>query len=95
MLNMDSYPIPNSSVRGRQLDNEAVVVLPEKGEVKVLNEVGARIWALADGSRSVREIAATICAEYNVTQDEAEADTLSFIADLAAKGMVALSAHQL
>jgi hypothetical protein len=41
-------------VRGRRLEHEAVVVLPDKGEVKVLNEVGAQIWALADGTRSVR-----------------------------------------
>jgi hypothetical protein len=90
MLNLDSRPTPNAAVQGRQLENEAVLVLPDKGEVKVLNEVGARIWQLVDGRRSVREIAAAVCAEYPVTQPVAEADTLEFVAQLAAKGLIRL-----
>ncbi len=89
MLNLDSKPKPNASVQGRQLENEAVLVLPDKGEVKVLNEVGARIWALTDGRRSVRQIAATVSAEYNVAAAVAEADTLEFVQQLLAKGLVA------
>ena len=95
MLTIDSYPIPRPTVQGRLLENEAVVVLPEKGQVKVLNEVGARIWSLADGSRSVRDIAAMISTEFAVTPAEAEADTLAFIATLAAKDIVSLSAQRL
>ena len=59
------------------MEQEAVIVLPDKGEVKVLNEVGARIWALADGSRSVREIAATIASLYDVPPSQAEAGKLA------------------
>ncbi len=81
-------------MQGRLLENEAVVVLPEKGQVKVLNEVGARIWSLADGGRSVRDIAAIISTEFAVTPAEAEADTLAFIATLAAKDIVSLSAQK-
>jgi hypothetical protein len=89
MLTLDSKPKPNASVQGRQLENEAVLVLPDKGEVKVLNEVGARIWALTDGRHSVRQIAATVSTEYRVDQSVAEADTLEFVGQLAAKGLVA------
>ncbi len=71
MLNLDSKPKPNASVQGRQLENEAVLVLPDKGEVKVLNEVGARIWALTDGQHSVRQIAAQISAERGITSTHA------------------------
>ncbi len=89
MLTLDSKPKPNTAVQGRQLENEAVLVLPDKGEVKVLNEVGARIWALTDGHHSVRQIAATVSTAYRVEQSVAEADTLEFVAQLAAKGLVA------
>jgi hypothetical protein len=88
MLTLDSKPKPNASVQGRQLENEAVLVLPDKGEVKVLNEVGARLWALTDGRRTVREMAAAICAEYQVEQSVAEADTLEFVSQLAVKGLI-------
>lgn len=89
-LTLNSYPVPAGQARGRQLEHEAVIVLPEKGEVKVLNDVGAHIWALADGSRSVREIIAALCAEYDVPPGTAEVDTLKFLAELQQKGLITL-----
>lgn len=89
MFQLESCPQPNPKVVGRVVDDEAVLVLPEKGKVKVLNEVGARIWSLVDGKRSVRQIAAEICREYQVEQFEAEEDTLAFLNDLAGRGVVA------
>ncbi len=91
-LTLNSYPAPAEHVRGRRLEHEAVVVLPDKGEVKVLNEVGAQIWALADGSRSVREIIAALCTEYNVSPALAEADTLKFLTELQQKGLITIRA---
>jgi hypothetical protein len=87
-VSLDAYPHPTITARGRLLDQEAVIVLPDKGEVKVLNEVGARIWALADGSRSVREIAAEIARQYDVSVAQAEADTLEFLRDLREKALI-------
>lgn len=88
MLNLDTRPTPNPTVVGRVVEGEAVLVLPERGEVKVLNEVGARIWELVDGSRTIREIVDVICAEYDVEQAQAESDTLAFIAELESKGII-------
>lgn len=81
-------PIPNPAVVARSVENEAVLLLPEQGEVKVLNEVGARIWMLVDGSRSIADIAVVISAEYDVALSDAEADTLAFLQSLAERGLV-------
>lgn len=83
-------PIPNPAVAARSVENEAVLLLPEQGQVKVLNEVGARIWQLVDGSRSAVQIAAQISAEYDVSPAEAEADTLAFLQELAERGVLTL-----
>lgn len=91
MTKLDKLPSPVPGVVGRVVDDEAILVLPEKGEVKVLNEVGARIWELADGSRSVREIAKLICKEYEVKQELAEADTLDFLQELEIRGAIKFS----
>jgi hypothetical protein len=91
-LTLNSYPKPAEHARGRQLENEAVVVLPDKGEVKVLNEVGAQIWALADGSRSVGDIIAALCQTYDVPRAVAEADTFTFLAELQQKGLITIQA---
>jgi Coenzyme PQQ synthesis protein D (PqqD) len=91
-LTLNSYPAPAEHVRGRRLEREAVVVLPDKGQVKVLNDVGAQIWALADGSRTVGEIIAAVCREYDVSTAVAEVDTLAFLAELQQKGLITLRA---
>ena len=91
MVTPDTCPTLNPNVRGRTIDNEAVLVLPDRGLVQVLNQVGASIWALVDGKRTVRDIAAALCAEYKVDQEQAEADTLAFVAELEAKGILSLS----
>jgi hypothetical protein len=58
--------------------------------VKVLNDVGAQIWALADGSRSVRDIAAALCNDYEVSSAMAEVDTLKFLTELQQKGLITI-----
>ncbi len=87
-VSLELYPHPAANARGRLLEHEAVIVLPDKGEVKVLNEVGARIWTLADGSRSVREIAAEITSAYAVSPEQAQADTLEFLRELREKALI-------
>jgi hypothetical protein len=91
-LSLDTIPVPNPNVVGRVVSDEAVLVLPQKGTVKVLNEVGARIWSLVDGVRSAREIASLIFSEYNVEQAAAEEDTLVFLGDLADRDVLTFKA---
>ena len=88
MFSVDSVPLPNKEVIGRIVDNEAVLVSPGKGEIKVLNEVGTRIWSLIDGQRSVKDIAAIIHLEFKVSPAEAEDDTLAFIRQLVDKHII-------
>ena len=89
MNNLYPYPAPN--LVGRVVGDEAVLVLPGQGQVKVLNEVGARIWSLADGSRTVRQIAQEICQEFEVEEAQADADVQYFIDVLVQKGILLLS----
>ncbi len=93
MLNPSMYIMPNPDIVGQMLHGEAVLLLPNKGKVKVLNDVGARIWELADGSRTIAEIAAVITAEYAVPQAQAEADTLAFVAELVQREIVTLAQY--
>lgn len=88
MLSLDTIPTPTAGVVGRVVDNEAVLVLPNKGEVKVLNEVGAFIWSQVDGERSIGVIARMVCKEYEADIKVAESDTLVFINDLVERGVV-------
>jgi len=96
MISLDKIPIPKTGVVGRVLENqdpaktEAVIVLPDKGQVKVLNEVGTRIWSLIDGKRTISDIIATIVKEYEVDINVAENDVILFLTDLKNKGVINL-----
>jgi coenzyme PQQ biosynthesis protein PqqD len=82
--------LKNPHITGRMVDHELVLVLPEQGKVKVLNEVGARIWDLLDGNRSLQEISQTIQQEYDAPAAEVQADVLDFVSALHQKGMLLL-----
>ncbi len=94
MISLDKIPVSVAGVVGRVLENqdptktEAVIVLPEKGQVKVLNEVGTRIWSLIDGKRSINDIIIVIVKEYQVAEDVAEKDTVAFVEELKTKGII-------
>ncbi len=91
MLTVDSIPSYSASAIGRVLDKEAVVVVPARGKVNVLNEVGARVWSLCDGKHTIRAIAAVICREYAVDEAQAEEDVLEFVQDLVTRGMLVVA----
>lgn len=90
-LSINSYPLPETGVVSRLVGDEAVLVQPEQGKVKVLNEVGARIWTLADGSRTIQQIAELLSGEYQVDAAQAQSDTLEFIGELVERGLMGIT----
>jgi hypothetical protein len=87
------YVVAAPGIVGQILNDEAVLLLPARGEIKVLNAVGARIWSLADGSRTIAQIAAVIADEYAVQPARAETEALAFVQELARRAMLTLSAQ--
>jgi hypothetical protein len=91
MISTLTYPIPSPDVVGKILENEAVLVLTTRGTVDVLNEAGGRIWVLADGSRSIQDIADRLHQEFKVSIGQALSDTIDFISRLAILGVFTLA----
>jgi len=73
----------------RTYDGEAFIVVPGRGEYNILNPVGTRVWDLIDGTKGVTEIVKVISDEFDVTQEAAEADVMSFLEDLRKHQMLA------
>jgi len=90
-LTADSRLIAREGVVSRQVEQETVLVLPEQGQVKVLNPVGGLIWSLLDGRRSAAAIAESVCRQFTVEPAQAQADTLAFLEDLLERGLVDLA----
>ncbi len=86
MLNWDDVLRRASTIVTRESGNELVVVLPEQGKFIVLNATGARVLHLADGVRTLREIAHTIAHEFDAEPTKVESDVLRFAASLLERG---------
>jgi len=89
MMTNQAVPRKHPDAAARVYDEEAFIVLPHKGQYKILNKVGTRIWELMDGARSTSDIARTISNEYETTYDEALSDVEEFLGDLRTHGMLA------
>jgi len=87
-LALQSILRPRRDVRYRIIDGEAVVLCQEAGEAMVLNEVGARILQLLDGTRSLAAVVAALGEEFEATEDELIADCREFVETLSAIGVL-------
>jgi hypothetical protein len=82
------YPVHAKTVASRLVGGEAVLVVPSRSEVHVLNEGGSAAWALIDGTRTACEVAREIADRYSEAEDRAVRDIEDFLADLESRGAV-------
>jgi hypothetical protein len=75
-------------VRFRIVDREAVVVRQRSAEVLVMNEVAARLLALADGVHPVAHWLDVLAGEFDVDRATLESDVMGFASDLTAEGLL-------
>ena len=83
----------NPSFVSRKIVDEVVLVpISHKvGEIDclyALNEVGARIWDLIDGDRSLQELRDAILGEFEVSETEAQEDLTVLIEQLKEIGAI-------
>jgi hypothetical protein len=87
---MASYPHRAPGCAFRVVGDEgALVVLPSRSEVKVLNPTGALIFSMLDGGHTREQISEAVAAEFDVSPAEARTDVDAFLSDLAEQGMLA------
>ncbi len=87
-LTPTSRPAHHPQVILQESGEEAVLILPAQGKVKVLNATGTFIWEKLDGTRTLEEIAQALSQVYDVPPTEALQDVLAFVAALAERGLV-------
>src|SRR2546425_5866510 len=81
------------SIVSRRIADE-VVLVPIRRKVEeveclyTLNEVGARIWELLDGRRSLKAVLEVLVEEFDVSEPEAEEDLFTVIEQLKEIGAI-------
>jgi tRNA (cmo5U34)-methyltransferase len=69
------------------------VVVASNGRAYELSEEGGLIWKLANGARTIDEIAKAMAAEYDVDLAVVRADVEAFADEMAAEGFVVLASE--
>jgi hypothetical protein len=85
----EDRPKTASSCHVRELGGEKVVYDPETHEVVVLNRTAAFIFDLCDGSRTVAELEAALCARYAAPRAVLRRDLEATLASLGEKHVLA------
>jgi hypothetical protein len=81
-------PTVTNGIIWRQLDNNAVIVSPQSGEVRVLNNVGTVIWQMLTEQYSVSDIVDHLANNYQVTPVQARQDVILFLQELNERGLI-------
>lgn len=87
-LTLDGCVARTRKAAWQQIEHEVVLLVGEEEKLLGLNAVAGRIWELASGSLSVREIAAVIAAEFDADPAEVDSDTLAFVGVLVGRGLL-------
>ena len=87
-MKMNSEPRVAPDLIWRLLDDNAVVVSPRVGEVRVLNGMGTVIWQLLVEQKNRDDIIAHLVEHYQVSTEQAVMDLDSFLTDLTERGVV-------
>lgn len=72
------------------VEDETLVLKLDSGRMGVLNQVGGRVWAMMDGTRSLGQIARECATYYDVDAEQVEADVLAYAQQLLERGMIVL-----
>jgi hypothetical protein len=92
MINSQDVPQQKSGILAQEAAGTVVLLDPVGGEYYSLDEIGGRIWALCDGRRSIEQMVAVLCEEYEVSPDTVRADILELFEELAGEGLVTFHA---
>ena len=89
MTALSRIPIQAPRVVARRLGAEAVLLNTQTERFFTLNAVGARVWNLIDGQRTVALIVQDLVQSFSVPEAQLTHDVLELLHDLVEKQLIA------
>jgi hypothetical protein len=86
----EHYLVRSPFLAWRIIEGEAVIISPQERELHSLNEVATDIWRMADGSRTLRQMAQELSQTYEIAPEEALPDVMAFAQEMVEKGIAFL-----
>ena len=91
---MEKYLSRSPQTASRILGDEMIIMSTVDSTLLSLNPTGTVIWQAADGKTPLsRIVEEKVCAEFDVTTEQAWTDTEEFVARLVEHGILHLSDH--
>lgn len=81
-------PVHAANVAARVYGNDAVIISPDEGMVRMLNPTATRIWQLANGSLSVDDIAVALTDEFDIDHSHARRAVERLLGELTEKQLI-------
>ncbi|MBE0428992.1 MAG: PqqD family protein [Thermoleophilia bacterium] len=88
MIEKGHYLVKDSEVLFTSMGDDAVLLHVQRGDYYSLNKVGARLWSITDGSKTIGDLAGEITEEFEISREEAEKDIIELAGQLAKEGLV-------
>jgi hypothetical protein len=88
-INLETKLSIPPQVMSRLVEDETVLLDLASGLYFGLEGVGQTIWESLSSGQSLSETVATITAEYDVDETQAEADVVAFAGELVERGLLA------
>ena len=79
---MTARPSRREGVLAQEAQGQTVLLRVHDGSYYAVDEVGAAIWELCDGARTLSDIVAALCEQFDAPQEMVAADVREFVADL-------------
>lgn len=92
MASTEMYIAQSPDIACSTLGDDTIIMSTLDSTVFMLNSVGTAIWKAADGATPLSRIVhEKVCAQFEVSEDQALADAEEFVAQLAQHGILSVS----
>ncbi|MFA5802744.1 MAG: PqqD family protein [Thermoleophilia bacterium] len=88
MISKEQYLIKDHEVLFTSMGEDAVLLHVQRGDYYSLNKVGARLWVLTDGCKTISDLAGLITQEFDISMEQAEVDIIELAQQLEKEGLV-------
>ena len=80
--------VDESSVAGKVMDGEAIIIDLSTGIYYSADKVGGFIWSQIEGGSALGDIVDAVCTQYVIDPDQAKADVFGFVSQLVDANLV-------
>ena len=88
MIEKNNYLVKDHEVLFTSMGEDAVLLHAQRGDYYSLNKVGARLWVLTDGCKTIGDLAELITEEFDISREQAETDIIELAEQLEKEGLV-------